>query len=772
MSATDLPPRPAALRFVRGEGQYVADVRLPHMLHAFILRSPEAHAKLEAIDTDEAASMTGVRLLVTGTEIAAATAPQPIVWDLPGQRRAETRSLAHDRVRYVGEPVALIVADSERIARRAAARIRVRYGKLPAVTSAEAAEAPDSPRLYEDWPDNVVARANWLVGDVDAAFEHAAFVTDGVYISRRMAGLPLEARAVLAAPDAARNGLTVWTSTQAPHQVRAAVASCLRMPEHRVRVIAPDVGGAFGTKSCVYGEETLMAYAARKLRRPVRWIEDRHESFTSSVPGRDETVTLSLAFDAQGILLAMRGRVLLNKGAEPYAASIGSAWTGGMMLPGGYRVPALAIEALGVVTNTTPTGAFRGYGQPEVNFAVESAFDEAARRMQIDPAELRRRNLVRESEMPFQSTTGLVLDSGRYHALLDLALAKFGWDAARERTARERSGGTRSGVGLAFYVEATNMGPSPLCGMVGVRSGGFDVCQVRVEPSGQVSVFTGQTPMGQGVEAALAQLCAEELTLPIEDVVVIHGDTASCAYTGYSSGGSRGAGVGGSALIGAARKVKHKLLLLAAHLLDANAADLLLVQGGVQHRDDPTRRRSITDLAQAAYLAASLPAGMEAGLDERMAFDPPALGISYGVALCEVALCPDLIVRVRRILFAHDCGRQIRPDIVEGQIIGGIAQGLGTALYEQLLYEPDGTPRTTSLRDYDIPFAADMPPIELVHLETPSPFFPHGAKGVGESGVIPIPAAIANAVRDAQSSGDASLRLDTVPLIAGLLGGA
>lgn len=747
---SDIHARPSARRFIEGRGRYVADILPVGTLHAVMVRSVEAHADF-TVDAADASRMPEVRMILTGEDILATIQPPPIVWDVPGQRRSGLRALAYGRVRYIGEPVAVVVAGSEAAARRAAAHVRIDYQRRPVVTSIEQALADAAPRLYDDWPDNIVAAAEWTGGDPDTAFAEASIRIAGRYISGRVSAHPLETRGVLAAYDPAQDGIVVHSSTQAPHQVREAIACCLSLAEHRIRVIAPDVGGAFGAKSCPYAEEILLAHLALRLRVTVRWIESRAEAFIACAPGRDEIVDIDLALSETGEILALRALVTLDKGAEPYAASVGAAWAGAMMVTGAYRIPNAHVATRVVVTNKTPTGAYRGYGTPEVNFALERALDEAARRIGIDPADLRRRNLVPAEAMPAPSATGLLLlDSGRYEEMLDLALDAFDYPKQIAQAHAARQEGRAVGIGLSFYVEPTNLGPSTLCGMIGIASGGFDIATLRMEPSGQVIVFTGQTPMGQGVERVLQQICAAELTMPEEDVTVVHGDTHACPYTAYGSGGSRGTGIGGSAVMLAAGRVRDKLCVIGAHLLGVAAEEVELSQGGVQVRSDAARRVSIAQVARAAYLAHNLPPGVEPGIDARASFDPATLAITYGVALVRVEVDRETgLVDIDHIVFGHDCGRQINPVLVESQVIGGIAQGIGAALYEGLDYDSEGQPLTRCMRDYPLPMATDIPPITLVHLETPSPFFPNGAKGVGESGAIPLPAAIANAIRDA-----------------------
>jgi carbon-monoxide dehydrogenase large subunit len=517
-------------------------------------------------------------------------------------------------------------------------------------------------------------------------------------------------------------------------------------------------------KSCPYGEETLVAFLAAKLGRPIRWIESRADAFVGSVNGRDHRVELQVGFDPDGRITALKGRVLLDKGADPTPSSCGTAWTGGAVLTSGYRIPAIDIEALGVMTNKTPTGPYRGYGQPESNLAIERALDIAAERLALTPAEIRRRNLVRPQEMPYVRPTGLVLDSGDYERLMDMTLERFGYAQALMRASTTRNATTSIGVGFACYTELTNFGPSAACKLIGIANGGFDVCTLRMEPSGHVRLFISQTPMGQGIETSLSQLCAHELGLSPEDVTVIHGDTLTAPYTAYGSGGSRGAGVGGGAVVLAARDLAGQIRRWGGHLLQVSEDQIILARGNVAVRGEPQRRISISQVAAAAYLGAFCPPGTSPGLEARAAYDPPGLAISYGTVAVEVELDRETgKIRVSRITFGHDCGTQINPEIVDGQVRGGVVQAIGATLFEELRYDDEGRPLLTSMHDYFVPLASDVPAIDLLHLETPSPFSHHGAKGVGESGTIAVPAAIMNAVQNAIGPG---VTLTELPLRA------
>lgn len=750
--------RPRTEAFVRGDGRYIADL-LPDASVLWLARSSEAHARILRIDVSAARAMPGVLAVFTGEDVAAMP-PAPNLWQLPGQREAGLRPLAQERVRYVGEPLAAVVAVNAECARAACAALIIDYAPLAPVNTLEAALASDAPRLYDHWPDNVVARCHWQVGDVDAVLADADLVLRETFRSGRVHALPLETRGVAATYDARDELLTVWTPTQSVHQVREGIATCLGLAEHRVRVIAPDIGGSFGQKACLYPEEVLVAHAARQLRRAVRWSESRREAFIASVHGRDQRVSIEAGFAQDGRLLAVRADIVLDKGAEPYRTSIGTAWITGALLTGAYRVPVIDVAACGVVTNKTPTGAYRGFGQPEANFAMERMLDIAARRLHLDPLEIRRRNLPTPAELPCRIATGIGLDSGRYVELLDAVAARAGVAPAQDATQAHM----RRGRGNAFYIEVTNFGPSVITNAVGVAAGGFDIATVRMEPSGHVTVASGQTPMGQGVELALAQICAEELGLEPDDIAVVHGDTQACSYTAYASGGSRGAGVGGSAVALASRQLADKLRELGAHLLQAAPAEVELVAAGVRLRTAPEQCLSHATVARAAYRGASLPVGMAPGLEAQVVFDPLDLAVAYGAVTVDLKVDVSTgIVSLERVVFGHDCGTQINPALIEGQVIGGIAQGIGCALYEELRFDADGQPLVLSMFDYPLPLAADLPPIELLHFETPTPYSATGAKGVGESGVIALPAAIVSAVQAALGDWTIENRLPLTP---------
>lgn len=752
-------------RLAAGGGRYLADESLSGELHLVIVRSREPHAFI-SVDTARAAAAPGVRAVLVGAEVRAATEPMGMMWSAQVQREAPTWCLATDRVRYVGEPIAAVIADDAYLAEDAAELVDVRYEKLPPVVEPSATSRP---LLYDDWTDNVFGRTRFEAGDVVAALDGAAVVVSGRYVNDRVAGMSLETRGVRATWDITRESVTVWTSTQSPHQVKASLAATLRIPESRVRVQCPDIGGAFGNKACAYIEETLVAFAARAVGQPVRWVESRAEAFTATVHGRGTVIDLEVGFTSDATISGLRATVLLDCGATPYMVGLGTGVVAAAMVLGPYRVADALSELVGAVTNKTPIGAYRGFGMPEATFAIERAMDEGARRLGIDPIEIRRRNLLRPDELPYWTAAMMCLDSGRYGELLDLVATEVNWPQLQDDLADARAAGHLVGAGVACYLEASNFGPSLTAAMMGINNAGHDRAVVRMDASGLVTVLTGQVPMGQGLETVLAQVAADEVGVDLDAVSVVYGDTLASPYTGYGSGGSRGAGVAGSSVMLAARKLRGRLRVLAAHLLEVDPADLEEANG--LFGNGSGTEISLQEVAAAAYDAKDLPPGFEPNLEASYTHDPRAFAFSYGAVAAVVEIDRDTgTVRIRRLVFGHDCGVQLNPGNVEAQIVGGVAQGIGAALYERLPYTNDGRPVVESLWDYFPPLPANVPPIELVHLETPTPFSPNGAKGVGESGIIPVPAALANAIRDALTTeigaAQAYAVVDTLPITA------
>ncbi|BBG02398.1 MULTISPECIES: xanthine dehydrogenase family protein molybdopterin-binding subunit [Pseudonocardia] len=753
-------------RFVRGAGRYVDDVHHNREATLVVLRSPHAHARIVSVDTSAARAMDGVYAVATGAELFEEIGPQQYLWDLPGQKTGHGRPLTVDKVRHVGEPVAVVVARDQYVAEDARDAIGIVYEPLPAVTTMDQALAPDAPLLHEEWGDNVQVRAAWPVAipglpeppDAGAALAGAHTVVRETFTTSRILASSMETRGVVCDYDPTGPRLTIHTSTQSPHQIREGVAAMLGVPENRIRVIAPDVGGAFGMKAVLYPEEALVPYFALRLRRPVRFTEQRDEAFVASTPSRDQRMELEIGFDADARIVGLRARYLIDLGSAPSTCGAGTGWATGALLCGPYAVPAVDIAATAVVTNKTPLGAYRGFGQPEANFPVERLLDIAAPQLGLDPVELRRRNLVPPEAFPFTTATGQLLDSGDYPGMLGLALDRPAYrDMLRERD-EIRAAGRPAGIGIAYFNECTNFGPSGVFPLIGITTGGWDATSATVEPDGRVRVVSSQTPMGQDLETAFAQLAADRFGVPLDHVTVRFGDTDSSHYTAYASGASRAAGIGGSSLILAADKAIDKMRRIAAHLLEADPDDVEHSGGEFRVRGAGAAGLSYATVAAAAYQGGNLPEGMEPGLETLGAFDPQALAFSYGVVVALVAVDPDTgQVGVPRMIFGHDCGTQLNPRIVDAQIVGGALQGQGAALTEEIVYDESGQPGAVGFADYLMPIAREIPELDVFHTVTPTPFALNGAKGVGESGVIAAPSAIVNALQDALPAGAAPL---------------
>ena len=759
-------------RFVRGVGRYVDDVHLPREATMVVLRSPHAHARIVSIDTAAARAFDGVYTVATGTELFDQIGPQHYLWDLPGQKTGHGRPVTVGKVRHVGEPVAVVVARDQYVAEDARDLIEVVYEPLPPVPTVDDALAPNAPLLHVEWGDNVQVTAAWPVAipgaptppDASAALMGAHTVIRETFTSARIVAASMETRGVVCDYDPSGPSLTMHTSTQSPHQVREGVAAMLGLAEHRIRVIAPDVGGAFGMKAVLYPEEVLVPYFALKLRRPVRFTEQRDESFVASTPSRDQRMDLTVGFDVDAKIVGLRARFLVDLGSAPSTCGAGTGWVTGALLCGPYAVPAADIAATAVVTNKTPLGAYRGFGQPEANFPLERMLDIAAGRLGLNPVELRRRNLVPPEAFPFTTATGQLLDSGDYPAMLAAALDRPAYrEMVRERD-ETRQAGRRTGIGIAFFNECTNFGPSGVFPLIGITTGGWDATTVTVEPDGTIRVTSGQTPMGQGIETAFAQLAADQFGVPLDDVVVRFGDTDSSHYTAYASGASRAAGIGGSSLMVAAGKLVDKMRCIAAHLMEADPDDIEHSGGEFRVRGTGVPGLTYSTIAAAAYQGGNLPKGMEPGLEALGTFDPLALAFSYGVVVALVD-CDEGTgqVHVRRMIFGHACGNQLIPRIVNAQIVGGALQGQGAALSEEITYDEHGKPEAVNFKDYLMPLATEIPEMDLFHTVTPTPFALNGAKGVGESGVIAAPAAIVNAVQDALPRNAAPLT--AIPLL-------
>jgi aerobic carbon-monoxide dehydrogenase large subunit len=743
-------------RLLSGSGCFVADVSLPGALQLAFLRSPHAHARILSCDVAAAAAASGVVRVLTGRELCELVPSLPVLWPC-GAPRIRTRPLAAgDVARYVGEPLAAVVATSRYAAEDAVDLIEIDYEPLEAAASVAQALAPGAPRLFPDWPDNVV-------GTIEMGAPTARVAVREDFELPRLAGVSLETRGALAQYDPITGEMTLWASTQVATVLRLVAAQTLGLPQAKLRVIAPDVGGGFGNKDAPAAEEVLTALMAKLLGRPVRWIEDRREAMLATGQARGQAHQIELEVDERGAIRHLDDEVLLDAGAHLPSVGLGPGFVTAAMLPGPYHVPSFHVRVRGVMTNKTPFGAYRGFGMPEATFALERALDQAARRLDIDPAELRRRNLIQPREMPFTTPTRLEYDSGDYPAALEAALQRIGWDAFRAEQAEARAAGRLPGIGLAPYLEFTGQGPSPLQRLSGSPSGGWEEAVVRMDREGGVTVYTGMASIGTGIKTTMAQVAAAELGIAPELVSVIAGDTLVCPPSPLGTVSSRSAPVGNAAVRTAAGRLRDKLLRLAGYLLEAAPEDLTLAEGRAFVPGSPERGLPVSELALAAHQGFDLPRGMEPGLVEHASWDPAHVTFSYGVHAAAVEVDPETgAVSLLRYVVVHDCGPLVNGAIVEGQIWGGVAQGMGAALLEEMRHDEGGQPLTTSLMDYMLPVSTSMPEIDIVHTETPSPFTPDGAKGCGESGVIPSPPAIVAAIEDALAPFGATLR--TIPV--------
>jgi aerobic carbon-monoxide dehydrogenase large subunit len=745
-------PRREDARFLTGQGQYVADLSPPGALHAAFLRSPYAHAAITRINTGRARQAAGVAACVTGADLAGTVKPIVAPSRMRTYRPTEWPVLAGDKVRYAGEAVAVVVAESRYAAEDALDLIEVDYAALAVVAEVESAQVPSSPLVHDAATTNVLLSRTFSQGDAAGALADAAQVVRDRFRFHRHAGVALENRACLAEHRPADGVLTLWTSTQVPGIVRDALAEVLELPTHRIRVVAPDVGGGFGIKTVLYPEEIAVCALARQLGRPVKWVGDRREDLLSSTQAWDELIDAELGVDADGTIRALRARVLADIGAYsiyPWTASIEVIQVVSF-LPGPYRVPHYHAEGLGVATNKAPMGPYRGVGRPVSVFVMEVLLDRAARRLGMDPVEIRRRNVIRPHELPYRSPSGIVWDSGAFLESLDSVCAAADYAELRAEQARQRAAGRHLGVGLASYVELTGVGSAiPVSPGADIATG-TEGATVRVDSHGGITAIFGLACHGQGHETTLAQVIAGELGVRVDDVRVVHGDTALSPH-GTGTYASRSAVLGGGAAILAARAIRDKAFTIAAHQLEAATDDLAIADGIISVRGAPDRAVTLAQVAAAAYGGGKrLPRGLEPGLEATRFYDPYFGTASNATHLAVVEVEPaTCTARVLRYLVVEDCGRIINPLIVEGQAIGGVVQGIGAALLEELAYGSDGQLLTGTLMDYLIPTAADVPPVEVRHVEAPSPTTLGGFKGMGEGGTIGAPAAIANAVADA-----------------------
>jgi carbon-monoxide dehydrogenase large subunit len=736
-------------RLLTGRGRFVDDLSLPRLVHVAIVRSPHAHARIAALDVDAARRAPGVVGLLTGVEAARWCQPyRGILQHYTGMKTGAMLPLARHRVRYVGEPVVAVAAESRAAAEDAAGLVRVQWEPLPAVLSAERALAPGAPLIHEELGDNLIYQTRLCAGDAGHALGLAHRRYRRTFVVGRHTGVPVEPRGLVADFDPSTRSLTVWISTQVPHMMQAILAQLFGLSEHRVRVVAPDVGGSFGIKIHVYQDDMAACALALTLGRPVKFVATRRESFVSDIHAREQTVDVEYGVDADGRLVGIRAGITAPVG--PYSAFPRSSVVEGgqvlRLLPGPYRVSHYDATLRVVAQNKVVTSQYRAVGHPIAAAVTESMLDLAARDLGLDPAEIRRRNLVRE--FPYTSATGNVYDSGSYLQALERLLEAAKYDELRRTQAAARAEGRCMGIGLSCFIELTGPG-AQFYGIGGAPISGQEGTTLRLEASGTVTALAGVTDQGQGTRTVLAQIVADELSVPLSSITVLMGDTAMVPYGG-GTWASRGVPIGGSATLLAARALAVKIRKAAAALLETHEEDVELRDGWARVRGTD-RALDVAAIARAVHFRSNELRGLEPSLDATVHFaNPASWTFTNGAHLAVVEVDVETgRVRVVRYVAVDDCGRVVNPALLSGQIMGGVAQGIGGALFEHCVYDEAGQLLTTTLMDYAVPTAADLPSFEVHHLETPSPHLPGGFKGAGEAGTAGAPAAILNAVNDA-----------------------
>jgi carbon-monoxide dehydrogenase large subunit len=723
---------------MRGLGVYVDDVKLPGMLHVAILRSPHAHARIKSIDANAARQSAGVVAVFTGSELKDEIGTIPTTADNPTLRIPPHRVLAADKVCYVGEGVAVVVAEDRYTARDALDLVQVDYEPLPVVTDPEKSLTPDSPVIHSEWPDNLAFSWQQEQGDVAGAFKQADRIVKQRLVHQRLAPIAMEPRGVLAHYLVDSKDLTVWSSTQIPHLLKTHLSQMLKLPENQVRVIAPEVGGGFGSKLNVYAEEALLGYLALKLNRPVKWIEERRENIQATTHGRGQVGEVEAAVKKDGTILGLRYKIVADIGAYHQLFTPAIPPFTGLMLSGCYKIPAIAIAVKAAFTNKMSTDAYRGAGRPEATYVIERLMDCVARELRLDPVKLRQKNFPKATEFPFKTATGLAYDSGNYQAALAKALKLAGYGKLRREQERLRSRGRYLGVGVSTYVEICAMGP-----------GFWEYGKVEVEPDGKVNVYSGASPHGQGQKTSFAQIVADQLGVELDDIRVIHGDTKSVAK-GIGTFGSRTTAVGGIAVYQAAETVREKARELASHILEVDADDLVFADGKFNVKGVPRKGLTIQQIARQARGATNLPENLPRELAADATFEPSNFTFPFGTHICVVEVDPQTgRIEIKKYIAVDDCGKVINPLLVDGQVQGGIAQGLGQAFYEEIIYDENGQLITGTLMDYALPRAADLPRLKLARTETLTPVNPLGIKGIGEAGTVGSTPAMVSAVVDA-----------------------
>ncbi len=753
-------------RFITGKGNYTDDLKLAGMTHAVFVRSPHANAKIRKIDTAKASKAPGVVAIFTGKDMTGVNS-LPCGWLLPELKIPPHMPLASDAAHYVGDPVAIVIAETQSAASDAAEMVAVDWEVLPSVTDTEKAAAKGSQQIHEVAPSNEAFK--WQIGDAaatEAAFKSAPVVVKKRIINQRLVANSMEPRACVARYEDATGEWTLWVTSQNPHVHRLLMtAFVLGIPEHKVRVIAPDVGGGFGSKIFLYNEETVCTWATKQIKRPIRWTSSRREAFQTDAHGRDHVTDAEVAVAKDGKLLGLRVKTTANLGAylSTFAPAV-PTYLYATLLNGVYEWPAIHAEVTGVFTNTTPVDAYRGAGRPEACYLLERMMDAAAAALKMDPVEIRRKNFIPKFDNGYQTKVALSYDSGNYGGALDKLLGMLDYKKFRADQTAARAKGRLMGIGFSTYIEACSIAPSKVVGSLGAQAGLWESGKVQVHPTGKVSVFTGSHSHGQGHETTMAQIVADSLGIPMGDVEIVHGDTGRVPF-GMGTYGSRSASVGGTAIVMSLDKIKEKGKKIAAHLLEANPKDMEYVGGQFVVKGSPQKAIPFGQVALTAYVPHNYPEGVEPGLEETSFYDPSNFCFPFGAHACVVEVDPDTgHVKILRYLAVDDVGNVINPMIVDGMVHGGIAQGVAQALWEEAVYDnASGQLVSGSMMDYTLPKADMLPFYETDRTETPTPVNPLGVKGAGETGTIASTPAVVNAVVDALS-GLGVDHIDAMPL--------
>lgn len=741
-------------RFLLGQATYVDDIVRPRMLFASFARSNEAHARIAGVDLAAALDLPGVVDALTGEQIATATRPIRSDSTMPTWQGTAFPALAHGKVRFVGEAIACVVADDRYVAEDAAELVIADLETLTAVATMDQANAPDAPLIHEDWDNNHFIERHFSTDGFDEVFGAAPHRASHRYVMARHTGMPIENRGCVAEWDAAHGELTLWTATQIPHLVRTGLADALELPESRVRVIAPDVGGGFGIKGHLFPEEVTCAIMSIRTNRPVKWIEDRREHIIACIHAREHTHEIDVAYDDDGVVQALKAHIEVDCGAYsvyPWTSTMDTGMALGI-LPGPYRIRHYQVDAESVATNKAPLGPYRGVARPAACFSIERTMDAIAEHLELDPAEVRRRNLVRADEFPYTSVTGLQYDSGSFIEALDLVLEKADYAAWRQEQADAREKGRYLGIGVVTYTEQTAHTTTEFAKRGIPMVFGYETSRMRIDPSGEVTVHVSIHSHGQGLETTLAQIASDTLGVPFESIRVSFGDTSEVAY-GSGTFASRSAVLCGGSTQLAAADLRAKVGRIAAHMLEAAPEDIEVRDGQAYVQGSPSRGISLAELARTTHHNPQfIPDDEVPILEETRTYDAaPGTGtFANSAMLAMVEVEPDTgFVRIERFLVVEDCGTIINPLIVDGQVHGGVAQGIGSALLEEITYDDRGQPLVTTLVDYLLPGSTDVPNIQVHHIETPSPSTIHGIKGMGEGGAIGPGAVLAAAVEDA-----------------------